>query len=113
MNTITICDNDGNETAVPARWEVCARCQGNGIHDCWEGGMTGSEMAEQGPEFAQDYADGMYSVRCNACDGKRVVAVLDRRRATIEQQAMHDQDEQAKAYDEALYRMETACYGDR
>lgn len=108
MTTITLTTADGTDVQVPAKWEVCPRCQGDGTHDCWEGGMTGDEMAEQGPEFMDDYMNGVYSVACAACGGKRVIAVLDRARATAEQVRLHDRDEQDRADDEAVRRMEMA-----
>jgi hypothetical protein len=84
----------------PAKYEVCGRCQGKGVHDCWEGGMSQDEMAEQGPEFFEDYMSGMYDKRCDECKGERVVLVIDRRRANKEALAEYDQYQQ----DEQDYR---------
>ncbi len=69
---------DETVVEVPSKFEVCPRCRGTGAHDCWEGGMTGEEMAEQSPGFFEDYMAGMYSVTCTVCGGLRVVEVVDR-----------------------------------
>ncbi|MCV7174840.1 hypothetical protein [Mycolicibacterium sphagni] len=69
-------DDDGG-TEVPGKFEVCPRCRGRGVHDGWDGGMTGDEMAEQGPEFFDDYQSGVYDKRCTVCNGLRVVEVVD------------------------------------
>lgn len=80
--------NEGDpddEVRLATRYVVCPRCQGEGTHDTWEGGMTGSEMAEQGDGFLDDYLAGVYSIPCSVCKGERVVAVPDESRCTPEQ----------------------------
>lgn len=91
---ITLYDTDP-ETAVdlPARFEVCPRCKGRGVHDCWEGGMTGEEMAAQGPEFFADYGAGLYDTACTTCGGRRVVEVLDRPLIPVELLRRYDAQE--------------------
>lgn len=69
----------------PARWEICFRCQGEGTHDAWEGGMTASEFHEQGPEFAEDYFAGRYDRACTECGGSGKELVPDEMRMTQEQ----------------------------
>lgn len=56
---------------------VCWRCDGEGSHDCWRGGMTTDEMDEQGPEFLDDYMSGMYDAVCEECHGLRVLDEVD------------------------------------
>lgn len=65
------------EVTLPSKFVVCGRCEGRGVHDCWEGGMTGDEMAEQGPEFFDDYMDGVYDTRCTECNGLRVIEAIN------------------------------------
>lgn len=55
---------------------VCPRCRGEGsiVNPSVDGhGITADEMDELGPEFMQDYLDGLYDVRCPRCTGLRVV----------------------------------------
>ena len=59
---------------------VCDRCNGEGSHDCWDGGMTNEEMWELGYDFIEDYCHGTYSVTCTECNGNNVVSVIDRYR---------------------------------
>lgn len=74
----------GGET-YPARWEICYRCQGEGSHDAWEGGMTADEFNEQGPEFAEDYFAGRYDRACTECGGSGKNLVPDPLRMTAPQ----------------------------
>lgn len=96
---------------VPAKYEVCYRCEGRGVHDCWEGGMTGEEMEEQGPEFFEDYMNGVYSTKCTVCNGDRVVAVIDRDRCTPEELAAHDEAQEAHNAYEAECAAEARYFG--
>lgn len=91
---VTLHDTDPETTVdLPAKFEVCPRCKGHGVHDCWEGGMTGDEMAEQGPEFFEDYMAGLYSTTCTTCNGRRVVEVLDRPRVPADLLKRYDAQE--------------------
>lgn len=78
---------------LPAKFEVCPRCQGGGKQDVYDGGMTGDEMAEAGQEFAEDYAAGVYFKPCEECNGKRVVAVADRSLLNAKQAEQLDEHE--------------------
>jgi hypothetical protein len=98
---------DGEEEiTIPARYVVCSRCHGEGTHDCWEGGMTGEEMEEQGPEFFEDYMNGVYSKPCTVCEGKRVELVPDEKRAHYSDLEKYTRQLEADAEIEAIYRME-------
>lgn len=102
---IILYTEDENEIRIPTRYEVCDRCHGEGNHDAWDGGMTATEMHEQGDEFIEDYAAGHYSVPCTECKGQRVVAVIDELRATPEQLAAWEKH----ADDEYEYRAMAAA----
>ena len=100
MIAYTLTDNDegsSEDVKLPSKFVVCDRCQGRGVHDCWEGGMTGDEMAEQGPEFMDDYLDGMYDKACTVCNGLRVIEVVDRDRLTADLKARYDVSVQEQA----------------
>lgn len=105
---ITVYDDEDNEVKMPMRKEVCDRCHGEGAHvnPAIDGhGITSDEMEELGDDFREDYLSGRYDVRCEECDGLRVVDVLDRERCTPEQLKAWDEAEQAE-YD---YRAERAA----
>lgn len=77
--------DDGDEIVheLPAKFEVCPRCRGEGSHvnPSIDGhGITGEEW--NGPDWDDDsremYMSGGYDVPCHRCGGKRVIAVLDR-----------------------------------
>ncbi len=99
------------EVNLPSTFEVCRRCSGHGVHDCWEGGMTADERSEQGLEFADDYAAGMYSVTCTTCNGLRVVEVVDRRLAPTELLARYDAAERDRLEYEAMAAAERKYCG--
>jgi hypothetical protein len=90
------------EVELPSKFEVCARCAGCGVHDCWEGGMTGDELADQSPEFFDDYMAGMYSVKCTVYNGRRVVEVVDRRLAPEHLLRRYDASERERLEYDAL-----------
>jgi len=76
---ILIYDEDGEEVAVKAKWEVCSRCNGNGsiVNPNVDGhGLTRDDFAED-PQFEEDYFAGVYDIDCPECNGLRVVAVVD------------------------------------
>jgi len=98
-------DGSSETVSLPTHFEVCPRCHGKGAHDCWEGGMTGDEMAEQGPEFFEDYMSGVYDTRCTECDGKRVVEVVDIEQLSPELRAAYERTEREL---QDMYAMEAA-----
>ena len=80
------CENGDGERilSLPGHHEVCPRCEGRGTHlnpSIGEHAYTPKEFAES---FDEDQAaeyfsrGGIYDVTCCECEGKRVVAVLDR-----------------------------------
>ena len=73
--------DDGSEedVSLPAKFEVCGHCEGRGTSSAHLGAFSREEMDEQGPEFLEDYLRGAYDRPCPECQGKRVVAVLDRK----------------------------------
>lgn len=78
---------------LPARFDVCHRCEGRGSHtnpSIDGNGITGSEMEELGYEFMEDYMSGVYDVQCYECNGKRVVLVVDWDACTKEEQEAYD-----------------------
>lgn len=63
-----------------AKYEVCPRCKGEGVHTnpAIDGhGITAEEMNELGDDFREDYIAGVYDVPCECCHGKRVVTPED------------------------------------
>lgn len=82
--TVRFPTGDDDYIYLPAVYEVCDRCDGEGTHTnpAIDGnGITASEMDELGEDFREDYLAGVYDVRCEECGGKRVVPVVDRGRA--------------------------------
>jgi RecJ-like exonuclease len=105
MPEITFPTQDGGEMTIPARYEVCDRCHGEGKHvnPAIDGnGITASEMDELGDDFREDYIAGVYDVACEECRGNRVVPVPDDDRCTEEQLREH----YAWAYEERMYQRE-------
>ena len=60
---------------VPAKFEVCSRCQGKGTHvnPNVDGHGLSREDFDQDPDFERDYFAGVFDVRCAECKGERVV----------------------------------------
>jgi hypothetical protein len=103
---------------LPARFEVCGRCEGRGKHvnpaiDAH--GLTREDF-ESDPDFEDAYFSGRYDIACVKCLGLRVVPVVDEARCAPEvlQRYMEDRRLAAKwdAEDRATQRMEEGRYGD-
>lgn len=63
---------------LPAHYEVCDRCRGEGTHvnPSIDGHGLGPEDFED-EDFREGYFSGRYDVVCEECGGKRVVLVED------------------------------------
>lgn len=94
-STILYVEN-GPDIKLPTRVEICPSCGGEGARDCFSNGMTAEEMHEQGEEFAEDYAAGMYSTVCGECEGENVIRVVDESQLDPETlTAWHHQEQEA------------------
>jgi len=86
---ITCFDGEGwnVEVELPAHYEVCPRCGGEGRHTdpAVDGnGLDANDFAED-PDFREDYFSGVYDVVCEECKGQKVVAAVDYDSLTDEQ----------------------------
>jgi len=91
MTTKTVIweDDDGleHETRLPATWEICSHCGGDGKHSRRLGAFTSSEWADEDPEWQEEYLAGRYDEQCEACDGAGKVLEIDESRLSDEQRA--------------------------
>ena len=119
--TITVEDDEGYECdyELPARYEVCDRCEGTGKHDhpAFDNGITASEWAEWDQDEREDYLRGAYDVVCTVCKGRRVVLTVDEERLSDEQRKVwekHREDQyqaaQERAAERRYQRMESGYY---
>lgn len=102
---LTTFDDEGDEVEIPAMYAVCERCRGEGHHTnpAIDGnGLTSDDMDELGDDFREDYMSGVYDIRCEVCNGERLVLVPDPRRCTPEQLALYER----RLQDEYEYRQE-------
>jgi len=63
---------------LPAHRVVCPRCDGEGKHvnPAIDGnGLSAEDLADDG--FREDYFSGVFDVRCEECNGERVVMEID------------------------------------
>lgn len=79
--------DDGTVITLPARMEVCPRCDGFGTHlnpSIGEHAYSEEEFDEafHEPEDREEYfkRGGIYDVTCRECHGNRVIAVPDEKR---------------------------------
>ena len=86
---MNILDKDWNKVKMnmPAHYEVCGRCRGNGKHSdpAIDGNGLPQEMIDDDPEFLGDYMEGRYDITCTECNGLRVVPVVDFKACTMTQ----------------------------
>ena len=102
-------EDEGISFSLPARYEVCDRCEGEGTHIA-DGidshGITREEF-DADPDFEEAYFSGRYDVPCTECGGKRVVLCVNRAFANSEVLAIFD------AMVEEDYRFDAICESER
>ena len=103
---LTVVTDDGGEQdlVLPIKYVVCYRCDGRGVHDCWEGGVTADQEVD--PDFWDDYRSGMYDKRCDECNGLRVVEEVDRDACSPEDLRLYDSHMEAEWQIQAAYEAE-------
>jgi len=62
---------------LPAKWEICSNCEGEGKHSQHLGAITESERADWSDEELSSYFAGHYDITCECCKGSGKVLVLD------------------------------------
>ncbi len=106
----TILDDEGFEIEVklPVNYVVCSGCGGTGeITNPSIGAITSEEWdRDWAIEEQDDYMNGVYNVPCTTCQGKRVVAEIDRKKADPKLVKMIDDQEREIAELEAMERAE-------
>jgi hypothetical protein len=79
--TFEMYDDEGASTEVelPAKFEVCSRCGGEGKHTnpSIDGNGLSREEFDEDPDFREAYFSGVYDVQCEECGGKRVALEID------------------------------------
>jgi len=83
----TIEDENGDETQLlmPATWDVCPQCEGEGripdpaLSPSGEGFYTATEFHEayDTPEEREAYFSGRYDRACPSCNGRTTIPVPD------------------------------------
>lgn len=94
---------------LPAKWEICRRCRGDGTHtnpNIDGNGIASDEMHELGPDFTEDYLGGVYDVACSGCGGSGKNLVVDRHLADPKILAYMDEDERDLADSYAISEAE-------
>jgi DnaJ-class molecular chaperone len=77
---------DNVEIELPAAWEICHRCDGDGKHDhpAFSNGITSDEW--NGPDWddesRESYLRGAYDVQCSVCNGSGKILVVDEDKLT-------------------------------
>ncbi len=113
-------NEDGEEVEVdlPAKNEVCPRCEGHGMHLTPSIGQYAYSREEFEESFDEDERaeyfkrGGMYDVVCETCHGKNVVLVIDEE--WIDKNGSLEEKEALAAYieklqDDAEYEREVAA----
>lgn len=86
------------ELEIPAKYEVCDRCEGRGAHvdPAIDGNGLSREDFDGDPDFKESYFSGHYDVRCRDCDGKRVELHPDWAKMTPEQREAYERYSQGE-----------------
>ncbi len=127
--TVSFCDSEGDDQTaeLPAKHEVCHKCEGHGTHLTESIGNHAYSAEEFYEAFddEEDRADyfrrgGKYDVKCSVCQGKNVVLVVDVEACRTEEQkatlkAHIASEREAASYERecrAERRMEAGMLGD-
>ena len=104
--------DEGDEEIIllPAHWEICSACAGEGKSSAHLGAFTGEEMAED-PDFAEDYMRGVYDRPCSACEGSGKVQRMDRDQIDAALLRRIDRREREFAEVDAIWRAEMRAEG--
>lgn len=72
-------ETESVEVALPAKYAVCGRCDGEGKHvnPAIDGNGLSREDFEQDPDFEEGYFRGDYDVACQDCKGRTTVLEVD------------------------------------
>lgn len=99
---------DGTEKPLPTRWVVCPVCAGKGSHvnPAIDGHGLTAEDFDQDPDFAEDYAAGVYDQTCNKCLGRTTVRAVDLDRLSPEDLAAYQRQQREAAECDAIARSE-------
>jgi predicted methyltransferase len=64
---------------LPKHKIVCPTCDGDGTHvnPAVDGNGISPDQFREDPDFEEAYFSGVYDVRCEECEGKNVVEVID------------------------------------
>lgn len=84
---VTIDDGENEPVTIelPAHWEICSRCAGDGTSSAYLGSFTREDFIED-PDFAEDYMSGVYDRPCEKCHGSGKVLEINRDACTTEDQ---------------------------
>jgi hypothetical protein len=95
------------EVELPAKFEVCGRCRGEGTHvnPNIDGNGLSREDFEEDPDFEEAYFSGVYDVECEECKGLRVVPVVDEEKANPKLLKLYQDDQKMQAEIRAEDRM--------
>lgn len=77
MADLLLYDDENPEgRALPFKWCICPRCEGNGTSSAYLGAIT-RDTFDDDPEFAEDYMAGRYDRPCDECGGSGKVKQVD------------------------------------
>jgi len=98
-------EGDEVEIALPAKYEVCQTCEGQGKHvnPAIDGNGLSREDFDEDPDFRESYFNGDYDVTCQECGGQRVVLEIDEAEAKrqglkTDLEAYYEQGREEAAY---------------
>lgn len=99
-------DTSERLVTLPTKNEVCPRCKGEGVHPnpAVDGFSRNDEWVDD--DFIDNYMAGTYDVRCERCNGERLVPVPDEERCDPADLAAYEEHLRDIAEHEAERRAE-------
>ena len=97
-------DGSEEEVQLPAKWEICTTCEGEGKSSAYLGVI---QPEDWDPEELEDYMRGVYDRRCEDCKGEGKTLEVDLDRMPTELRTAYE------AYLEEEYQYRRICEAER
>ena len=112
-DSIYFIDCDEEAHSLPSKFVTCHRCNGKGttyLGHYESYAFTASDRHELGPDFMQDYMDGVYDRPCPSCKGKGKELSVDYTWLKKGDKGLYDA---VKAWEEEEAYFQSVCEAER
>jgi hypothetical protein len=107
---LVLFNEDGTETVIPSKWEICGHCSGEGTSSAYLGAFTSDDWSQMDDEWKDDYIAGHFDRACEHCEGGKVkVPDFSRMSKAVKKEWLAQ--ERGRHEDDSISRMERLMEG--